>query len=71
MKKFFKHVSWVKVSFILQDIRFVTVDFWLGKFFEQNLDIVPKEENKSFLTFAIPRDKEELLPVSLVPLYEL
>ncbi|EXB20714.1 ABC transporter A family member 2 [Morus notabilis] len=29
--------------------------------FEQKLDIVPKEEKKSFLTFVIPRDREVLL----------
>lgn len=31
------------------------------KFFKQHLDVVPKEENKSFLTFVIPHDKEVLL----------
>ncbi|CAM8980055.1 unnamed protein product [Rhodiola kirilowii] len=31
------------------------------EFFKQRLDVVPKEENKAFLTFVIPHDKEELL----------
>ncbi|XP_074292563.1 ABC transporter A family member 2-like [Silene latifolia] len=30
-------------------------------FFKQHLDVVPKEENKSFLTFVIPHEKEGLL----------
>ncbi|VFQ62768.1 unnamed protein product [Cuscuta campestris] len=30
-------------------------------FFKTHLDVVPKEENKSFLTFVIPHDKESLL----------
>ncbi|KAI0515529.1 hypothetical protein KFK09_008194 [Dendrobium nobile] len=30
-------------------------------FFKHHLDVEPKEENKSFLTFVIPRDKERLL----------
>lgn len=29
----------------------------------QHLDIVPKEENKAFLTFVIPHDREALLTV--------
>ncbi|XP_059643934.1 ABC transporter A family member 2-like [Cornus florida] len=31
------------------------------QFFKTHLDVVPKEENKSFLTFVIPHDKEGLL----------
>lgn len=31
------------------------------QFFKYHLDIVPKEENKAFLTFVIPHDKEGLL----------
>lgn len=31
------------------------------QFFENHLDVVPKEENKSFLTFVIPHDKESQL----------
>ncbi|KAJ8536452.1 hypothetical protein K7X08_034853 [Anisodus acutangulus] len=31
------------------------------QFFRSRLDVVPKEENKSFLTFIIPHDKEKLL----------
>ncbi|KAI3884200.1 hypothetical protein MKX03_025665 [Papaver bracteatum] len=31
------------------------------QFFKHHLNVVPKEENKSFLTFIIPRDKEKLL----------
>ncbi|XP_059638775.1 ABC transporter A family member 2-like [Cornus florida] len=31
------------------------------QFFKTRLDVVPKEENKSFLTFVIPHDKEGLL----------
>nr|GEU87189.1 ABC transporter A family member 2-like [Tanacetum cinerariifolium] len=30
-------------------------------FFKDRLDVLPKEENKSFLTFVIPHDKEGLL----------
>ncbi|MQM10037.1 hypothetical protein Taro_042924 [Colocasia esculenta] len=30
-------------------------------FFKQHLDVEPKEENKAFLTFVIPREKEGLL----------
>lgn len=31
------------------------------QFFNYNLNVIPKEENKSFLTFVIPHDKEKLL----------
>lgn len=31
-------------------------------FFKNHLDVEPKEEHKSFLTFVIPHDKEKLLP---------
>ncbi|MCD7455438.1 ATP-binding cassette sub- A member 2 [Datura stramonium] len=31
------------------------------QFFKSRLEVVPKEENKSFLTFIIPHDKEKLL----------
>ncbi|THG01293.1 hypothetical protein TEA_028211 [Camellia sinensis var. sinensis] len=31
------------------------------QFFKKHLNVVPKEENKSFLTYVIPHDKEELL----------
>lgn len=31
--------------------------------FGQHLDVLPKEENKSFLTFVIPHDREGLLKV--------
>ncbi|GLU12335.1 hypothetical protein SLE2022_290220 [Rubroshorea leprosula] len=31
------------------------------QFFKDHLDIVPKEENKAFLTFVIPHDREKLL----------
>ncbi|CAI9753878.1 unnamed protein product [Fraxinus pennsylvanica] len=31
------------------------------QFFKSNLDIAPKEENKSFLTFVIPHEKEKQL----------
>ncbi|KAI6675688.1 hypothetical protein NL676_003594 [Syzygium grande] len=31
------------------------------RFFKTHLDIVPKEENKAFLTFVIPHDREALL----------
>lgn len=31
------------------------------QFFNHNLNVIPKEENKSFLTFVIPHDKEKLL----------
>lgn len=31
------------------------------QFFKTRLDVVPKEENKSFLTYVIPHDREELL----------
>ncbi|XP_068652265.1 ABC transporter A family member 2-like [Aristolochia californica] len=31
------------------------------QFFKNRLDVVPKEENRSFLTFIIPHKKEELL----------
>ncbi|XP_065877068.1 ABC transporter A family member 2 [Euphorbia lathyris] len=31
------------------------------QFFKYHLDVVPAEENKSFLTFVIPRDREKLL----------
>ncbi|KAK2995142.1 hypothetical protein RJ640_010569 [Escallonia rubra] len=31
------------------------------QFFKSRLDVVPKEENKSFLTFVIPHDKERIL----------
>ncbi|KAL8139109.1 hypothetical protein V2J09_005110 [Rumex salicifolius] len=30
--------------------------------FKTHLDVVPKEENKAFLTFVIPNEKEDLLP---------
>lgn len=30
----------------------------------QHLDISPKEESKSFLTFVIPHEKEKLLKVN-------
>lgn len=30
----------------------------------QHLDVTPKEEDKSFLTFVIPHEKEKLLEVS-------
>ncbi|KMT02071.1 hypothetical protein BVRB_9g208000 [Beta vulgaris subsp. vulgaris] len=33
------------------------------QFFKHHLGVVPKEENKSFLTFVIPHEKEELLTV--------
>ncbi|KAL8130679.1 hypothetical protein V2J09_019834 [Rumex salicifolius] len=32
------------------------------EFFKSRLDVVPKEENKAFLTFVIPGAKEDLLP---------
>ncbi|GMN45684.1 hypothetical protein TIFTF001_014866 [Ficus carica] len=32
------------------------------KFFKSHLDVVPKEENKNFFTFAIPRNREVLFP---------
>ncbi|KAJ8553877.1 hypothetical protein K7X08_024555 [Anisodus acutangulus] len=35
------------------------------QFFKSRLDVVPKEENKSFLTFIIPHDKEKLLTAEL------
>ncbi|XP_057465021.1 ABC transporter A family member 2-like [Actinidia eriantha] len=31
------------------------------QFFKNRLDVVPKEENKSFLTYVIPHDREKLL----------
>ncbi|KAJ0048785.1 hypothetical protein Pint_15238 [Pistacia integerrima] len=31
------------------------------QFFKNHLDVVPKEENKAFLTYIIPHDREELL----------
>ncbi|KAF5459766.1 hypothetical protein F2P56_019686 [Juglans regia] len=31
------------------------------EFFKDQLDVVPKEENKAFLTFVIPHDRERLL----------
>uniref|UniRef100_A0A2N9H431 ABC transporter domain-containing protein n=1 Tax=Fagus sylvatica TaxID=28930 RepID=A0A2N9H431_FAGSY len=31
------------------------------QFFKDRLDVVPKEENKAFLTFVIPHDRESLL----------
>ncbi|KAI3987712.1 hypothetical protein MKX01_028446 [Papaver californicum] len=31
------------------------------QFFKHHLDVVPKEENKSFLTYVIPRQKEKFL----------
>nr|GMC75788.1 ABC transporter A family member 2-like [Ipomoea batatas] len=31
------------------------------EFFRSHLDVVPKEENKSFMTFVIPHDRESLL----------
>ncbi|MCL7030568.1 hypothetical protein MKW94_023908 [Papaver nudicaule] len=31
------------------------------QFFEHHLDVVPKEENKSFLTYVIPHERENLL----------
>ncbi|KAG2679192.1 hypothetical protein I3760_11G039700 [Carya illinoinensis] len=31
------------------------------EFFKDRLDVVPKEENKAFLTFVIPHDRERLL----------
>lgn len=31
------------------------------KFFKDRLNVLPKEENKSFLTYVIPHDREELL----------
>ncbi|CAL5444802.1 unnamed protein product [Camellia sinensis] len=31
------------------------------QFFKYHLDVVPKEENKAFLTYVIPHDKEELM----------
>lgn len=31
------------------------------QFFKERLDVVPKEENKAFLTFVIPHDKEGIL----------
>ncbi|XP_016469345.2 ABC transporter A family member 2-like isoform X1 [Nicotiana tabacum] len=33
----------------------------LKHFFKSRLDVVPKEENKSFLTYVIPHDKERVL----------
>ncbi|KAM3381069.1 ABC transporter A family member 2 [Capsicum galapagoense] len=33
----------------------------LKQFFKSRLDVMPKEENKSFLTYIIPHDKEKLL----------
>lgn len=33
----------------------------LKQFFRHHLDVLPKEENKSFLTYVIPHDKERLL----------
>lgn len=32
------------------------------QFFKLHLEVVPKEENKAFLTFVIPSEKEDLLP---------
>ncbi|KAF5933663.1 hypothetical protein HYC85_029834 [Camellia sinensis] len=31
------------------------------QFFKSHLDVVPKEENKAFLTYVIPHDREELM----------
>uniref|UniRef100_A0A1S3XG68 ABC transporter A family member 11-like n=1 Tax=Nicotiana tabacum TaxID=4097 RepID=A0A1S3XG68_TOBAC len=33
----------------------------IKEFFKQHLDVTPKEEDKSFLTFVIPHEKEKLL----------
>ncbi|KAH9617986.1 hypothetical protein KSS87_021559 [Heliosperma pusillum] len=35
------------------------------RFFKQHLDVLPKEENKSFLTFVIPHEKEGLLTAEM------
>ncbi|XP_024017032.1 ABC transporter A family member 2 [Morus notabilis] len=52
---FVVHVSFVKSSngHTHEDVK---------QFFKTHLDVVPKEENKSFLTFAIPRNREVLFP---------
>ncbi|XP_030473887.1 ABC transporter A family member 2-like [Syzygium oleosum] len=40
------------------------------QFFKTHLDIVPKEENKTFLTFVIPHDREALLTKFFVELQD-
>ncbi|PON57303.1 ABC transporter A, ABCA [Parasponia andersonii] len=40
------------------------------QFFKHHLNVVPKEENKSFLTFVIPHDREVLLPNFFTELQE-
>ena len=39
----------------------------MGGCFLQHLDVVPKEESNSFLTYIIPRNREMLFPVRLSP----
>ncbi|OMO95372.1 ABC transporter-like protein [Corchorus capsularis] len=40
------------------------------QFFETHLNVVPKEENRSFLTFVIPHDREKLLTKFFMVLQE-
>lgn len=42
----------------------------LKQFFSDHLGVVPKEENKSFLTFVIPHDQEKLLTKFFAELQE-
>ncbi|EOY21765.1 ABC transporter A family member 2 isoform 2, partial [Theobroma cacao] len=40
------------------------------QFFKDHLDVVPKEENRAFLTFVIPHDREKLLTKFFMELQE-
>lgn len=39
--------------------------------FLQHLKVKPIEENKAFMTFVIPHDKENLLTVSIYTIYHI
>ncbi|MCD7471869.1 hypothetical protein HAX54_012613 [Datura stramonium] len=41
------------------------------QFFKSRLDVVPKDENSSFLTYIIPHDRERLLSLGLTTLEEV
>ncbi|KAL8225641.1 hypothetical protein R6Q57_018198 [Mikania cordata] len=53
----------VNISFsgVTTDVSTATTCEKVKMFFKDRLDVLPKEENRSFLTFVIPHDKEGLL----------
>lgn len=62
VKEFFKSVSLMPYSWKVLPREYVIkyCDSLL-----QHLDVLPKEESKSFLTFVIPHEKEKLLKVNI------